>query len=215
MELLATSQVTRAARIIEGGGLVVVPTARWYMICCDAGNSEACARIYQAKRRPLAKSLLLVLPQTLAAKEYFLIDEAAERLMRHLWPGDLALRLRWASGEFGARYAAVGDKVALVGQPAGILGELATECSAHIAATSANISGTPTSPDEGPSISIPEVTAFAETASVPIDALIDGGLCPQFLHMTIVDCATTNKPPRIEREGTTHRRAVETALRWG
>lgn len=215
MELLTTSEVARAARIIEGGGLVVVPTARWYMICCDAGNPEACARVYQAKRRPPAKSLLLVLPQTLAATKYFLVDEAAERLMHHLWPGDLALRLRWASDEVGARYAAVGDSVALVGQPAGILGELATECSVHIAATSANISGTPVGSDEGPSISVREVASFAETTSVPIDALIDGGLCPQFLHMTIVNCATPDKSPQIEREGTTHRRAIDTALRWG
>jgi tRNA A37 threonylcarbamoyladenosine synthetase subunit TsaC/SUA5/YrdC len=51
-----------AIEAIESGELVILPTQRWYMICADASDHEACARIFTGKSRPQSKPLALVLP---------------------------------------------------------------------------------------------------------------------------------------------------------
>jgi L-threonylcarbamoyladenylate synthase len=58
MRIVAPSEIDLAAQAVEAGRLVIVPTSRWYMICCDASNTDACDRIFAAKQRPADKSLL-------------------------------------------------------------------------------------------------------------------------------------------------------------
>src|SRR5947209_3138152 len=108
MNILHPTDIDVAARAIEAGELIVVPTDRWYMICCDASNANACERIYRAKRRSKSKSLLLVLPSKDVAFNLFHIGPDAEILIEALWPGDLALLLRWSKAEMGLTYSAVG-----------------------------------------------------------------------------------------------------------
>jgi L-threonylcarbamoyladenylate synthase len=206
-------KIQAASRAIESGRLVIVPTRRWYMLCCDAGNPQACAAIFSAKRRPIAKSLLLVLRSNDDAFRWFQIGRDAAALVRHFWPGDLALLLRWSDEESGSRYSAVGVPVALVTRPAGVLGDLARQTSVPIAATSANISGTPESQGSGPAISLEEVAAFLEESGAKVDIVIEGGICPEFMPMAIVDCSSVESSARIVREGTTHSRAIAAALR--
>lgn len=212
MRILQSTDLSLAAKAVEAGELVVVPTARWYMLCCDASNDDACARVYRAKRRPLSKSLLLVLPSKEDARSRFKVGSDAERLIDTLWPGDLALLLRWANAEDGLTYSAVGEEVALVSHPSGVLGALAQQTSVLLAATSANISGTPASDGDGPSISINQVAEFARRTGTELAAIVDGGICPQFTHMTIVDCSDPDTPSRIVRDGAVHRHAVAVAL---
>jgi L-threonylcarbamoyladenylate synthase len=182
------------------------------MVCCDAGNADACALIYRAKRRPEQKSLLLVLPSKEDAHSHFQISREAEILMEKLWPGDLALRLRWIDTEAGLRYSAVGSDVALVGHSEDTMGILAKRSSVLIAATSANISGDSSADGDGPAITLDEVLNFQKDGGVEFANILDGGICPQFTHMTIVDCSDLDSTVKIVREGVVHRRAVAAAL---
>jgi L-threonylcarbamoyladenylate synthase len=202
-----------ASKIIESGGLVIVPTRRWYMICCDAGNKEACAAIFSAKRRPMGKSLLLVLKSNEEAFRWFQVGRDAATLIHYFWPGDLALLLQWSHLEFASRYSSVGLPTALVSRAGGILGELAIRTSVPIAATSANISGASESEGAGPAICPEEVSAFLDESGARVDLVIQAGICPEFMPMTIVDCSNLEKPAQIAREGTTHSRAIAVALR--
>ena len=206
-------RIQAASRAIEAGRVVIVPTTRWYMLCCDAGNPEACASIFTWKQRPISKSLLLVLRSNDEAFRWFQIDDDAATLIHNFWPGDLALLLRWSDVESGRRYSSVGAPVALVSRPAGILGDLANHTSVPIAATSANLSGTAESRGVGPAISPDEVAVFIEESGAKVDVVIEEGICPAFMPMTIVDCSSEESPARIVREGTTHSRAIAAALR--
>jgi L-threonylcarbamoyladenylate synthase len=103
--------------------------------------------------------------------------------------------------------------VALVSRPDGVLGELARQTSVPIAATSANISGVAGTEGVGPAISPEEVASFLEESGAKVDLVIEGGICPEFMPMTIVDCSNAQILPRIVREGTTHSRAIAAALR--
>ncbi|HKO44911.1 MAG TPA: Sua5/YciO/YrdC/YwlC family protein [Pyrinomonadaceae bacterium] len=211
MRILHPTEIDLAARAIEAGELVVVPTKRWYMLCCDAGNADACSRIYQSKRRPKSKSLLLVLPSKSAADQYFQLSNDARVLIASLWPGDLALRLKWTSAELGRSYEAVGPDIALVGYPNDLLGDLAQRTSVLLAATSANISEN-SNAEAGPAITVEEVLRFSRDSEIRFSVIVDDGISPQFIHMTIVDCSEVDRPAILIRDGAVHQRALSAAL---
>ncbi|MCM4084546.1 L-threonylcarbamoyladenylate synthase [Paractinoplanes hotanensis] len=209
MQIVTPNDLALAAHAIEAGGLVVVPTQRWYMLCCDASNPDACARIFTTKRRPPDKSLLFVAPSPEAVRQRFRVSKDAELLAAAFWPGDLALLLPWRDQAEGERHQAVGAPEALVTVAPGILGELATLTAAPIAATSANVSGT-----EGtaPSITLEEVLNFVASTEADLPIVVDGGVCPIANHLTIVRC--TAGDTEVVREGVVHPRAVAAVLGW-
>lgn len=206
---LSSDELARAVTTLETGDLVVVPTSRWYMICADATNSVACQRIFTAKRRPATKQLCLVVPSLAAASARFAMNTGAHRLATALWPGDLAMLLRWRDTSHGDDHAAVGSPAALVTQAPGTLGALSTRARVPIAATTVNVSGTM---DEGPvpAITVGEVRRFLTESGIGDATVIDGGICPTANHLTIVDC--TEHRPRIVRHGVVHERAIAAAL---
>jgi L-threonylcarbamoyladenylate synthase len=208
MRVVPPTDVTPAARAIEAGHLVIVPTNRWYMICCDAGNADACASIFTAKQRPVDKSLLLVAPTAAVVQEHFQLTVDAERLANAFWPGDLALRLPWRDLRDAERYAPVGTPEALVTQAPGILGDLAMAANCFVAATTANRSG---NQGPGPSISLAEVNDFLAQTNIDVPVIIDGGICPTANHLTIVRC--TPDGTETVREGAIHHRAITAALK--
>jgi L-threonylcarbamoyladenylate synthase len=214
MRIVTHSDLALAARAIEAGELVIVPTQRWYMLCCDASKPDACARIFTTKRRLPDKSLLFVAQSLDAVRQRFHVSKEAELLAAAFWPGDLALLLPWRDPAEGERNQAVGTPEALVTVAPGVLGELATLTAVPIAATSANVSGT-----EGtaPSITLKEVLDFVTGTEADLPIVVDGGVCPIANHLTIVRC--TSDGADVTRDGVVHPRAVATvlsrALQWG
>ncbi|MEV6598809.1 Sua5/YciO/YrdC/YwlC family protein [Actinoplanes sp. NPDC051346] len=207
MRRVPPSDVAIAARAIEAGELVIVPTDRWYMICCDAGNARACAAIFAAKKRPADKSLALVADTIDTVNRHFALTPDAQALAEEFWPGHLALRLPWRDATTAQAYSAVGTPEALVTIAPDVLGDLAANATCLVAATTANISG-----DGGtsPSINIPEVAQFIAAAGIGDPLVIDGGVCSIANHLTIVRC--TPEATVVVREGVVHSRSVTAAL---
>lgn len=52
--------LVEAKRIIEHGGVIVLPTDTVYGIACDPRNPNAIARIYEAKKRARSKALQII-----------------------------------------------------------------------------------------------------------------------------------------------------------
>ncbi|MEU8942995.1 MULTISPECIES: Sua5/YciO/YrdC/YwlC family protein [Streptomyces] len=69
MQIIPTTDIDTAAATIEAGRLVIVPTARWYMICADAANPDAYKAILEGKQRPKNKPLALVVPDQDRARD--------------------------------------------------------------------------------------------------------------------------------------------------
>lgn len=53
--------LAEAKRVVDAGGLVVLPTDTVYGVACDPFDTRAVARVYAAKRRPLNKPLQVLL----------------------------------------------------------------------------------------------------------------------------------------------------------
>ncbi|MEV7706985.1 Sua5/YciO/YrdC/YwlC family protein [Streptomyces sp. NPDC088922] len=208
MDVLTLAQLPDAARMVAAGQMVAVPTLRWYMLCARAADPAAINAVFRAKQRPTAKPLLLLLDSPVTAEALFVLSGDARLLADGLWPGDLALRLPWKPST--ETVTAVGSP-ALVGCPDGILGRLVTLAGEPLAAAVCSISTPAAGEKDHPALTAGQVAAFERTTGARIAAVVDGGICPQGRHMTIIDCPA-GAAARLQREGTVHARAVEAAL---
>lgn len=208
MKLIRPDELPLAIEALEAGELVVVPTRRWYMICANARDHDACARLYAGKGRPRSKSLAFILPSLVAADDLFIMTPAAIQLATAFWPGDLAMILPWRDSECAEQHQPVGVPNALVTLDPGLLGQLAGRSRVPIAATTANLSDP--SKTLGPAITAAEVEGFVAESELSVAYCIDGGISPLANHLTVVDC--TEPQAKITRSGIVHDRAVNAAI---
>lgn len=85
--------IARAARILESGGLVAVPTETVYGLAARADSAEAVAKIYAAKGRPDFNPLIVHVRDREQAKRYARFPYYAHHLAGTQWPGPLTLVL--------------------------------------------------------------------------------------------------------------------------
>jgi L-threonylcarbamoyladenylate synthase len=62
------TEINKALKVVEEGGLILYPTDTIWGIGCDATNSQAIKRIYELKQRDDSKSLIILLAE---AKDIF------------------------------------------------------------------------------------------------------------------------------------------------
>jgi len=70
---------------------VLLPTETVYGLACDAGNSEAVAKVFAAKGRPRFNPLIAHVTGVEAAKRLAVLDARALALAEAFWPGPLTL----------------------------------------------------------------------------------------------------------------------------
>jgi L-threonylcarbamoyladenylate synthase len=85
--------VHAAARLLADGGLVALPTETVYGLGADALDPVACAKIFEAKDRPLSDPLIVHIPGLEWLDRLTVVPDAARRLAEHFWPGPLTLVL--------------------------------------------------------------------------------------------------------------------------
>ncbi len=208
---IPVSELEKAARALDDGELVIVPTERWYMICADATNLAACESIFTSKQRPRSKSLVYIAPSRQVCADLFVMHPEAELLADAFWPGNLAMLLPWKSTpQADVQQATVGSP-ALVTIAPGPLGELALSSPVPVAATTVNISGDAGVDAPGPAISVQEVHAFLDHTAINAAVILDGGVAPAANHLTIVDCSMPTAD--LTRPGLVHERALAAVLR--
>lgn len=90
--------IAHAARLLEQGALVALPTETVYGLGADAENPAAVARIYAAKGRPQDHPVIVHLAPG-ADLDYWAADipAAARQLAAAFWPGPLTMILKRAA----------------------------------------------------------------------------------------------------------------------
>lgn len=96
-QTLDMPSIRAAARKLEEGELVALPTETVYGLGADAENPEAVARIYAAKGRPANHPVIVHLAPE-ADVDYWAVDIPVEarKLIDAFWPGPLTLILKRA-----------------------------------------------------------------------------------------------------------------------
>src|SRR5262245_62722689 len=84
------ADISRAAEILQGGGLVAFPTETVYGLGADADNPAALARLYAVKGRPAEHPVIDHVGEQPTLGDWAAdVQDAARRLGAALWPGPL------------------------------------------------------------------------------------------------------------------------------
>ena len=173
--------IAQAAKVISGGGLVVIPTETVYGIAANALDKKALERLYEVKKRPIDKPFSLLIGEKRKADELARdIPVAAYKLMHKFWPGPLTLILNGA-GEANVGLRMPDHQVAL---------KIIEQAHVAIACPSANIAGEP-APDN--------FAQAIQNMDGLVDLAVDSGDAKLAQESTVVDMAV--QPLKIIRSG--------------
>ncbi|MEQ8410403.1 MAG: L-threonylcarbamoyladenylate synthase [Erythrobacter sp.] len=135
--------IARAARILESGGLVAVPTETVYGLAARADSAEAVAKIYAAKGRPGFNPLIVhVRDAGQAAIHGDFSDPVLREIARGQWPGPLTLVVERRAQAALAEAVTAGLPTVAIRVPAHpVMRQLLDHVDFPLAAPSANRSG--------------------------------------------------------------------------
>jgi L-threonylcarbamoyladenylate synthase len=190
-----------AVAILEGGGVVAIPTDTVYGICVSLATVGGIERLFAIKRRPLDKGIALLLVDAGQASSIAVLSGAATALAEACWPGGLTVVAAQRPdvpfpAELTGGAATIGLRVPDHPAPralAAAVGPLPT--------TSANVSGQPEARD---------ATGIQAMLGDAIDLILDGGPAHGGPASTVVDCS--GPAPRILRVGAVSQERVARIL---
>lgn len=190
------SRINEAARFINNGGLVAMPTETVYGLAADATEDASVARIFEAKGRPTFNPLIVHVANLAMAAQYAEISPLAKKLADAFWPGALTLVLpRRADCNLSLLVSAGLDTIALRAPNHPVAQALIAKAGRPLAAPSANRSG---------GISSTEANHVRQSLGSAVDMILDDGPCSVGVESTIVkiddDTATLLRPGGVARQ---------------
>jgi L-threonylcarbamoyladenylate synthase len=160
--------IERAAAHVRRGDVIAIPTEALYMLVADPLNLNAVGRVFAAKGREINRSLPLLISGTFMAED--LASELSMRfhlLARHFWPGPLTIIIP-ASAKVPLKVTGNTGRLAVRQSRSSVAQALLDWLDQPLIATSANISGQPTSRSG--------IEVFG-TMDGRVDLVLDGGTC--------------------------------------
>jgi len=171
----------QCAKILEQGGVVVIPTDTVYGLAAHPACADAVAKLGTLKGRPTGKPIALLASDIEAVFRFGAkTSPAAEKLAMAYWPGALTLVLE------NERGSAEGFRVPNHEWTRALL----RRCGGTLRVTSANLSGSQPATD---------AAAALESVGLGSDLVIDDGISPGGIASTVVKIQ--NETVSILREG--------------
>lgn len=182
--------INRAAESIEKGGTVIFPAQYLYGMAADAFSEESVRRIFEIKKRPLQKPLLVLIKnfkqlETLTAG----IPEAGEKLMQAFWPGNVTI-IFTASDLVPGLVTAGSGRIGIRMPLHPVARALVERLDSPVTGTSANVSEKP---------GCDSVENLDPAVLENTDLVLDAGRLKSGIGSTLVD--VTSEPARIVRQG--------------
>jgi len=193
--------IAQAARLIQQGELVGMPTETVYGLAADALNAEAVAKIFEAKGRPSDNPLIVHLADNENIEVYVKnISPKAYALMEAFWPGPLTLVLEKRESIPNITTAGL-NSVGIRVPHHRVARALIKAAGTAIAAPSGNRSGRP-SPTQAKHM------LLDMDGRIPL--ILDGGACDVGIESTVIDM--TAEPPVILRPGDVTQAMIEKTI---
>ena len=183
--------IKEAAILLHAGGLVAMPTETVYGLAANAFDGQAVARIFEAKGRPSFNPLIVHVPNVEVASELVEMDERAQIVADHFWPGPLTLILKRKEGCEVSELVSAGLPTLAVRVPRHkVTQDLIKAAGVPLAAPSANRSGSlsPTAP-----------VHVADSLGENVDMILAAGPSEVGLESTVLDLS--GEKPVILRPG--------------
>jgi L-threonylcarbamoyladenylate synthase len=186
--------ISCAASVIKNGGLVAFPTETVYGLGANALDEPAVRKIFAAKGRPRDNPMILHVSNIREASRYASMNDTAEMLMEHFWPGPLTIVL-YSLDNVPLLTRGGLDTVALRAPMNQVALDLVRKCGTPIAGPSANKSGRP---------SPTTARAVWDDLANAVDMIIDGGSTAIGVESTVIDATRKNvsilRPGGVTRE---------------
>ena len=182
--------LSRAAGILEKGGLVVYPTDTTYALGCHIGDKAALDRIRQVRRLDKQHHFTLTCRDLSEVSAYARVDNANYRVRRRLTPGPFTFLLQ-ASREVPRRLVHPRRRTIGLRIPGNAVArELLENLGQPMMTTTMRLPGHDTALTDAQ-----EIRDVLENA---VDLIIDGGSCG-VVPTTVVDL--TGEAPLVTRQG--------------
>jgi L-threonylcarbamoyladenylate synthase len=173
-------EISRAAGLLQAGGVVAFPTETVYGLGADAENETAIRRVFSIKGRPADHPLIVHLANAGLLERWACeVPAAALRLAERFWPGPLTIVLRRAARASDLVTGGL-DTVGIRVPAHPVAHALLREFGGGLAAPSANRYGR---------ISPTHAAHVREELGSSPDMVLDGGACQVGLESTIISLA--------------------------
>lgn len=152
-------------KILESGGVGIIPTDTVYGLCANALNKNSIKRIYKIKKRDINKPLVLFVKNRDEIEKYGIVNDLSKKIINKYMPGEITIVLRKKDPFFSIslkKFDTIGIRI-----PNDIfIINLLNSISFPLATTSANISGEKTPKD---------VEGLKRIFNGVVDFIVDGG----------------------------------------
>ena len=175
-------------KLIFQGAVGVFPTETFYGLGGNALDRDAVKRVFVCKKRPVEKSLLILVKRDWLL-DFAIVTEKVACLLDEFWPGALTVILP-ANRNLPEFLRGPGNTIAVRHSPSKFVDELLGILKKPLIGTSANLSGQPScqTADE----------AYRQLGP-SVDFWLDGGITKGGMPSTMLDATEPNF--RIIREG--------------
>jgi L-threonylcarbamoyladenylate synthase len=192
----------KAAKLINSGGMVAMPTESFYGLAVNPTDVKAIHRLFDVKKRRGDQPILILIPSVEHLDQFVTnVPDIARRLMNAFWPGGLTLIFE-AKPELPRGLTAGTGKIGVRLSSHPIATALAKAVGAPITGTSANISGRP---------ACSSAKEVLQHLGDKVDVILDGGETAGGKGSTVLD--VTMDPPVVVREGMLGREQIEKCLK--
>lgn len=192
-----STDVSLAAQVLQGGGIIGMPTETVYGLAALARDEQAVYRVFDVKGRPRNHPLIIHVSSLDEAVKWGQFNQMATALAEAFWPGPLTLLVPrtslvpdWVTGGR--------NTVALRVPSHSIAQELLMKVADGIVAPSANRFG-----KVSPTTSLHVLSDLGDE----VDLILEGGPCEVGVESTIVECTDTFqilRPGMISIEDVSH-----------
>lgn len=182
----------KAIEILKRGGIVIFPTDTAYGIGCRIDNEESLKKLFEIRRRPKDKPLLVLVDSIKMAQDYLLPipKKVKDNIVKNYWPGKLTIILKCNVNKIPSLVRAGKDALGVRFPNDPSLLELIRKVGVPIVAPSANFSGAKT-PFRLEDLD-PKLIEL-------VDYVLKGNIDSSKKASTIIDC--TAEPWKIVRQG--------------
>ena len=141
MDQIFEEEIERTVAALKAGKTILYPTDTIWGIGCDATNSKACDRIFEVKKRPANKSLIILVDSAERLKDYVVdVPPIAFDLIKH---STTPLSIVFAESKNLAKNVSADKSVCIRVVDNEFCQEVIRRLGKPITSTSANLSGQP------------------------------------------------------------------------
>ena len=186
--------VRTAAEYLARGQTVVCPTDTVYGLLADATNEKAVERVFEIKKREKKKALPVFIKDIETAKKYVIMDKDMKMFLEEIWPGKITVALKIKKNSGLPKIVYANKKTLGLRIPdCKIVNQILDKFGKPLIATSANISGKPSS------VKIEEIYNSFQDQEIRPDLILNCGNLPNSNPSSVIDFS--NDKPKIIRRG--------------